>query len=550
MKNPFCFDGPLVGAKKRECAYVLDRGMLDRLSESVRSGRHVSLLGPRLCGKTTLLDDLSATLRESDPGIWLLLLDARQQRFESERQFYESAASLVAARLGMTSVKMARRFLGQAEEVSHPCDFSLLLRAVLADNDVRVVFAVDQFECLHGDVARSVLRNFRVMHDLRAVYSEYKKVALLVCGSVSPYSLTLEREFPFAISDVVLMADLPREQAADLVREGFRKAGVRVTDQAVDMAVDDTQGDRYILQRLCHDALSLLKGTKVREVGPELMTESRERIVAEPLADKYLAASFVRLQSDTRVLNTVLDLMDQASVPYRDVATHIDIGEYELTGAVRVGPDAYLPRNRVYAESIQRILEPFVVQKRAALGYIKKAMEFHTDLRQRQVYTSRAVRVFESTAIEYRKITHTSDALSLLAGAVRNTRAKNMSPDHYEVLRRLLQDKVVLGMTAEGVAECRDQLIGARFEVGPSPSGIRDYLAFLAKKDDPRWLAEYKGMYVCFVDGQQVGANRDEAALVAEMRSKHSRKPRFITLVGQPKEEIDILSDLTWLQKE
>jgi CheY-like chemotaxis protein len=79
----------------------------------------------------------------------------------------------------------------------------------------------------------------------------------------------------------------------------------------------------------------------------------------------------------------------------------------------------------------------------------------------------------------------------------------------------------------------------------PDPLSDQNYVAYAGLRADPDWMSKHLDMYVAFVDGHQVGANRDEAALVADVRANYSTKPRFITHVVRQEEEIDIPSDLT-----
>lgn len=59
-------------------------------------------------------------------------------------------------------------------------------------------------------------------------------------------------------------------------------------------------------------------------------------------------------------------------------------------------------------------------------------------------------------------------------------------------------------------------------------------------KKSRAWLRQHEGKYVCFVGGKQVEADHDRKALLARVRAKHAKHPRFVTQVSRQDEGVVI----------
>ena len=258
--NPFLFGAPVRGP-----VMFFDREEeLTRALMLIEQAQHLSIVGSRRIGKTSLLLAIQQRLQDRE-GYICLAMD--MQALRSEQEFH--------LRLG----KELKRATGSkllpddAKEVS-VLEVETVLREIV-QNSQRVVLLLDEFEVAAQGFLRGEFSD-QFFGVLRA-WASFGLITMVVVSATDLFELAVGSQMasPFANIFVVLrLGAFSREAASQLATLG---GSVPFSQEEVDFVVDTTGGHPFFIQMLC----SLLIDAKNENLGQADLQAVRQRFLEE-----------------------------------------------------------------------------------------------------------------------------------------------------------------------------------------------------------------------------------------------------------------------------
>lgn len=330
-----------------EACHVRNDKIIEEIGDTIRQGRYCSLLGPRYCQKSFLLNDLKVTLESSDPPSCVIQVDLKLVRDKQDSEFFAILAAEVARSLGL---KLDDGRASQPVTDERSLQGFLATAPALLQQDLVLLF--DHLEQLPPHHAPALLRALRAIAMEQKVDQGHRFVAV-VASSFSVASLSLGPTSPFNIAYPVLIQDLSEPETSQLVRCFLGYHGVRIHPEAQQALWQVTRGDRYLIPALlqfCASRRDRRKTIRKRDV-----LAAKSWFLDEHSASyKPIKETVRQLENDPENLLNVLDVLERHQVPMRDLKLSIeaDIQPLDLTGAVtshtESGGRVYQPRNEIY----------------------------------------------------------------------------------------------------------------------------------------------------------------------------------------------------------
>jgi hypothetical protein len=301
--NPFEF-----GRAMRADAIVDREEEMRRLTDAVRNGERLFLIGPRRYGKTSLLNYMQSKL-ESD-GVIVLKYDV--EKFETTQLL--AKALLTGAirtltdpvnKVSALAGRQIKRFFGSLKpELSYDVteqtwSVSLLgdrragatslpvltevldgVEAMAASQKKAVAVVLDEFQQLVAEGGVTAERQ------IRASVQTHQHVSYVFAGSKTRLltDMTTEHARPFyRMGSTLFLGPIPRAAFAPFLTGGFEARGFKVAGGAIERILDLAEDVPYSVQRLAHRCWDLLAGasTSGRALTALFVERALERIALE-----------------------------------------------------------------------------------------------------------------------------------------------------------------------------------------------------------------------------------------------------------------------------
>jgi hypothetical protein len=301
--NPFEF-----GRAMRADAIVDREEELRRLTDAVRNGERLFLIGPRRYGKTSLLNYMQSELGRD--GVIVLKYDV--EKFETTRLLAKALLSGAIRTLtgpvdkvSALAGRQIKRFFGalkpeltydvtegtwsvsvlgdrRAEAASLPLLTEVLdgIESMAASNKKTVVVVLDEFQQLVAEGGVTAERQ------IRASVQTHQHVSYIFAGSKTRLltDMTTHHGRPFyRMGSSLFLGPIARAAFAPFLTKGFEARGFKVAPGAIERLLDLAEDVPYSVQRLAHRCWDLLAGTSApaRTLTPVFVENALERIALE-----------------------------------------------------------------------------------------------------------------------------------------------------------------------------------------------------------------------------------------------------------------------------
>lgn len=301
--NPFEF-----GRAMRADSIVDREEELRRLTDAVRNGERLFLIGPRRFGKTSLLNYMQSELRRD--GVIVLKYDV--EKFETTRLLAKALLSGAIRTLtgpvdkvSALAGRQIKRFFGalkpeltydvtegtwsvsvlgdrRAEAASLPLLTEVLdgIDSMSASTKKTVVVVLDEFQQLVAEGGVTAERQ------IRASVQTHQHVSYIFAGSKTRLltDMTTHHGRPFyRMGSSLFLGPISRSAFAPFLTKGFEARGFKVAAGAIDRLLDLAEDVPYSVQRLAHRCWDLLAGasTPSGTLTPVFVENALERIALE-----------------------------------------------------------------------------------------------------------------------------------------------------------------------------------------------------------------------------------------------------------------------------
>jgi serine phosphatase RsbU (regulator of sigma subunit) len=314
-------------------------GALDELVHCVRDGSYCAVLGPRLSGKTMLLQYV-ARLLASPLGWTCIYIDLYDLEAATLSGFF---GDLIRTVVREGEVATGRTLLPPdniqlAAETASSAVFRAFLDEVVLGLERDLVIIVEHLEALPTDLVEALLTS------LRAAFMDQQtldhRAIVIVSGALSLATLTVGESSPFrGIARRIFVGDLSSAQSLALIEEQLQGGGISFTTKARRRLLDAGKGDPYLIRRLCGHSLE-----RAGEQG-HLRGRHVKAIVADFLQDEVygyapLQEAIRLVEDDPDLLRCILLLLAHGTVPRSDLPLPLspDVDPLYLTGVVEPVP--------------------------------------------------------------------------------------------------------------------------------------------------------------------------------------------------------------------
>lgn len=301
--NPFEF-----GRAMRADAIVDREEEMRRLTDAVRNGERLFLIGPRRYGKTSLLNYMQSKL-ESD-GVIVLKYDV--EKFETTpllaKALLTGAIRTLTDPVNKVSAlagRQIKRFFGSLKpELSYDVTEQTWSVSLLGDRRAAATSLPVLTEVLDGieAMAASQKRTVAVVLDefqqlvaeggvtaerqIRASVQTHQHVSYVFAGSKTRLltDMTTEHARPFyRMGSTLFLGPIPRAAFAPFLTGGFEARGFKVGAGAIERILDLAEDVPYSVQRLAHRCWDLLAGASAsgRTLTALFVERALERIALE-----------------------------------------------------------------------------------------------------------------------------------------------------------------------------------------------------------------------------------------------------------------------------
>jgi serine phosphatase RsbU (regulator of sigma subunit) len=333
------------------------REAVEQIVQSVEERVYCALLGPRLSGKTLLLQHIERNLARL-LGWTCAYINLLEVRTNTQQAFFADLTRLTAEKISEAT----------GLEVPAPADLpasSAVFRAFLSDcleftgRDLVLIF--DPLEALPTDLVQALLTS------LRAAYMDQQtldhQVTVIVSGALSLATVAVGESSPFrGIANRVFVGDLSTTDSQELILELLDKHRVFPTKQAVQKLLQATSGDIYLIHLLTQCCADLVEARRDRQLRSRDIHYLIDRFLRQEVFRYAPLVEAVRLiEEDPDLLHCILQLLEHESVPRSALALPLspDLDPLYLTGVIeREDGDHYRLQNLIYRRFLSRHFTP------------------------------------------------------------------------------------------------------------------------------------------------------------------------------------------------
>jgi serine phosphatase RsbU (regulator of sigma subunit) len=333
------------------------REAIEQITQCVEEGIYCALLGPRLCGKTLLLQFIEQNLAQL-LGWNCVYLDLQGIRATTQQAFFADLIRLTGERINDVT---EQTLLIPDESIASSAEYRAFLTETLETTRKDLVLLLDPLEALPTDLVQALLTS------LRAAYMDQQmmdnRLTVVVSGALSLATLAVGESSPFrGIARRVFIGDLSESDSESLILDFLREGGLSATTPAINKLVAATSGDVYLIRRisqLCAERVHSRTGSRLRSRDVNYVINKFLR--EEVLQYAPLIEAIRLIEEDPDLLQGILQLLDQDSVPRSALPLPLspDLDPLYLTGVVEmVENERYRIQNLVYRQFLGQHFQP------------------------------------------------------------------------------------------------------------------------------------------------------------------------------------------------
>ena len=333
------------------------RAAAEQIIQCVEDRVYCALLGPRLSGKTVLLNYIESNLARL-LGWTCVYIDLQDSRATTQQAFFADLIRLTAQRLAeLTRIEIPL----PDEKLASSAVFRAFLAESLEIIERDLVLLIDPLEALPTDLVQALLTC------LRAAYMDLQtsdhQLTVVVSGALSLATVAVGESSPFrGIARRVFVGDLSESDSQELILEFLAEECINATRPALQCLLSATRGDLYLIRRLTHRSIELVQSRSMSQ----LRSRDVDRIVSRFLRHEVLEyaplVDAVRLiEGDPDLMQCILLLLAQESVPRSELPLPLspDLDPLYLTGVVeKADGDCYRLQNQIYRQFMAEHFTP------------------------------------------------------------------------------------------------------------------------------------------------------------------------------------------------
>jgi signal transduction histidine kinase len=327
-----------------------------KIYDVVHNGEYIAFLGPRHSGKTLVLQDVLATL-QYEGGYLPVYISLENWVIYDHRQFFRKIAEIIRTNLNEAGL-ITDLPLPEVLEMQDFRSFLHELTRLLPH--YTFIIAITHFESIPRYLARALLRSLRIVYNERNTRPNYQRIVTVVVGALNLFDLSSvhNKTSPYNIARPVVMVDADRKEAEEIIHFYSGVLNTSFSQHMVKWIWEWAQGDRYAIQALCRMALEAARWSKmqVKQVTYRAAERVMEHMLLTPQMDSGLWDRLHSVETDPKVLMTLLDMLEGSEIRRRSLLTDAD--EVELTGFVRFENNRYAFRNRLSEKLIKSYFNP------------------------------------------------------------------------------------------------------------------------------------------------------------------------------------------------
>ncbi|MEA3439126.1 MAG: SpoIIE family protein phosphatase [Chloroflexota bacterium] len=330
---------------------------IEDILQSVQAGTYCAVLGPRLCGKTVMLHYVEQILRDTF-GLVAIYIDLSDIKASTLQGFFFELIQTAGQRF----VEQTGIEIEIPEEVyTSSAVFRGFLTDLIKGSGRDIVLIIEHLETIPTDLVQALLTSLRAAYMDQQVMEKHTTV--VVSGALSLATLTVGESSPFrGIASSIFVGDLSESDSLSLINEYMEEGGVSVTRQAQRRMLRATNGDQYLIRKICQRSINLVHAS----ASERLRAGSVNQIIAEFLRDEvYTYAPLLDatrlVEEDPDLLQCILLLLDQGLVHRSRLPLPLspDLDPLFLTGVVdRVDGDSYRLQNQIYRQFLAGYFHP------------------------------------------------------------------------------------------------------------------------------------------------------------------------------------------------
>lgn len=334
-----------------------NREAVEEIVQCVQDGTYCAILGPRLSGKTVLLRYVEETLART-LGWTCVYIDLFAIQASTLQGFFADLIRLTAGRIvELIGLELLVPELGQAS--------SAVFRAFLGDAVAALgrdlVLIIEHLEAMPTDLVQALLTSLRAAFMDQQTYEN--RVIVVVSGALSLATLTVGESSPFrGIARRVFVGDLTRSQSEALLAELLAARGIETSKRARRRLLRATQGDPYLIRRLCQRCADLMDAATARRLRAGDVRGLTRSFLRNDVYQYAPLQEAVRLiEEDPDLLRCILLLLSHGTVPKAELPLPLspDVDPLYLTGVVeQVDGDRYRIQNQIYHRFLAQHFHP------------------------------------------------------------------------------------------------------------------------------------------------------------------------------------------------
>lgn len=239
MRNPFCFEHP-VASNEQRC--FVEPAQITDICDDLLQRNCCLIVGPPGSGTSTTLRAVQERFQQDFPYFDWWYIDLIKLPKKSPEALFRALAEQ-----GMV------QYPGQREIWSNVLDESSFCRAlrISSQSIARPLYlGIDHIETIPHAIARIVVRSVRSIHVNWDSNKKTRLITVVLAGSKRLVRQSIGRGSPLNFAKVHHVDDWSWKEANSLLHKNDHI--VRFTDEAAEYLFRQTNGDKYLLQRLAY----------------------------------------------------------------------------------------------------------------------------------------------------------------------------------------------------------------------------------------------------------------------------------------------------------
>jgi len=341
------------GTLQRDAPSYIARDADEQLFRLLKKGEVCYVLTARQMGKSSLMVQTAARLREEGATVAVLDLTTLGQNL-NEEQWYSGLLEIIGEQLSLDHELQEAWFQNQALGPLHR--WMLALReVVLPNSNGQVVIFIDEIDAVRSlrFSTDEFFAGLRQLYNHRTQDLALTRLTFCLTGVASPSDLIRDtRTTPFNIGRRIELSDFVESEAAPLARGLGQDNRLRL--RLLRRILHWTGGHPYLTQRLCQavaDASPVSRTGDVDRICAELFLSHKARERDDNLL--FVRERLLRSEVDTPALLTLYDKV-RSGKKVVDDQTNPLVPVLRLSGITRVENGCLRVRNRVYERVFDR----------------------------------------------------------------------------------------------------------------------------------------------------------------------------------------------------